>query len=127
MDMEHAADPRAHLLADLGDISGFELFNSQVLVAVYIRPNKTRSGIYLPDQTTDEDRYQGKVGLIVATGPTAFDPAAEGWFKDLDIRHHEWVVFKPSDGWSVTINGVLCRILSDTAVKARLDQPDKVW
>ena len=64
MIMDHDVDPKEKLLSELGDLSQVEIFNNQVLVAVYIRPNKTKSGLYLSDKTTDEDRYQGKVGLL---------------------------------------------------------------
>ena len=45
--MHHEADPKEKLLTDLGDISKVELLNTQVLVAVYIRPEKTKGGIIM--------------------------------------------------------------------------------
>ena len=72
MIMDHAVDPKQKLLEDLGDLSTVEIFNNQILVAVYIRPNKTKSGIYLSDQSREEDKVQGKVGLVVKKGPSAF-------------------------------------------------------
>jgi co-chaperonin GroES (HSP10) len=125
--MDHETDPKDKLVSDLGDLSSIELFQNQVLVAVYIRPKKTKSGIYLSDKTTDEDRYQSKVGLLVKKGPQAFDPNAEEWFHGTSFQLNDWLVFRPSDGWSITVNNVLCRILSDTQVKARIQQPDQVW
>lgn len=127
MEMAHEVDPKQKLLDDLGDISKIELLNNQILVGVYIRPEKTKSGIYLTQKAVDEDRFQGKVGLLVATGPSAFKDESGEWFAGLDFRLHDWLVFRPSDGWSVTVNGALCRILSDTQVKGRIDRPDRVW
>lgn len=127
MIMEHETDPKGKLIADLGDLSSVELFNNQILVATYIRPQKTKSGIYLTDKTTEEDRFQSKVGLLVKAGPSAFEPNDEGWFQNETFNLHEWLVFRPSDGWSITIHGVLCRILSDTQVKGRVQAPDEVW
>jgi co-chaperonin GroES (HSP10) len=125
--MTHDTDPKEALTKELGDISGFEIFNNQVLCAVYVRPQKTKSGIYLTSQTVDEDRIQGKVGLIVKTGPDAFTDDSGQWFTDMNIELSDWVVFRPSDGWSVTVNGVLCRILDDTNVRGRVQHPDQVW
>lgn len=125
--MHHEIDPAEKLLAELGDLSQIELFNNQILVAVYIRPQKTKSGIYLTDKTTDEDRIQSKVGLLVKMGPAAFEENDDGWFKGQTFNLHDWLFFRPSDGWSITINGVLCRILSDTQVKGRIAAPDQVW
>ena len=51
--MQHDVDPKKKLKGDVGDLSKVEIFNNQVLVGVYIRPSKTKSGIYLTDQTTN--------------------------------------------------------------------------
>lgn len=127
MQMEHEVDPREKLINELGDLSKVELLNNQALVAVYIRPEKTKSGLYLSSKTVDEDRYQGKVGLLVAHGPSAFKDDDGEWFGGLEFNLHDWLVFRPSDGWSINVNGVLCRILSDTQIKGRIDAPDRVW
>lgn len=127
MTMAHDVDPKQKLLEDLGDISNVEIFNNQVLVAVYIRPQKTKSGIYLSDKTIDEDRYQGKVGLLVGMGPSAFNDDSGQWFNQAQFNLHDWLVFRPSDGWSININGVLCRMMSDTQVKMRIPTPDVAW
>jgi co-chaperonin GroES (HSP10) len=127
MIMDHAVDPKQKLLEDIGDISSVEIFNNQILVAVYIRPQKTKSGIYLSDQSREEDKIQGKVGLVVKKGPSAFVDEANEWFKDVSVEVNDWVVFRPSDGWSITVNNVLCRMIDDTAIRGKVDAPDRVW
>jgi len=127
MIMEHATDPKQKLLDDIGDISAFEIFNNQILIAIYIRPNKTKSGIYLSDQSREEDKVQGKVGLVVKKGPAAFFDDTSEWFKDISVEVNDWVVIRPSDGWAITVNNVLCRIVDDTAVRGKIDVPDRVW
>lgn len=127
MIMEHATDPKQKLLDDIGDISAFEIFNNQILIAIYIRPNKTKSGIYLSDQSREEDKVQGKVGLVVKKGPAAFVDDTSEWFKDISVEVNDWVVIRPSDGWAITVNNVLCRIVDDTAVRGKVDAPDRVW
>lgn len=127
MVMAHDADPRDEKLRELGDISGFEVSRNDVLVAIYMRPQKTKSGIILTDQTVDEDRYQSKVGLVVGMGPSAFDEDYKAKFGDTVYELNDWVVFRPSDGWNITVNGVLCRMLDDTRLRGRVDQPDLVW
>jgi len=127
MTMDHEIDPKQKLIQEVGDISNVEIFNNQILVAVYIRPQKTKSGLYLSDKTTDEDRYQSKVGLVLKKGPTAFVDETEEWFKGVNINENDWIVFRPSDGWQITVNNVLCRILEDVTVRGRIDQPDRVW
>jgi co-chaperonin GroES (HSP10) len=125
--MLHENDPRGVLMKEVGDVSNVEIFNMQVLVAVYIRPEKTKSGIILSDKTRDEDRYQSKVGLIVKKGPSAFVDDGGKWFSGLDVNEGDWIVFRPSDGWNITVNGTLCRMLDDMSIRARISHPDQVW
>ena len=125
--MEHEDDPAKKLRDASGDISKIEVFNNQLLVAVYVRPPKTKSGIYLTDKTTDEDQYQSKVGLVLKKGPMAFDDQSGEWFKGIAIEEGDWIVFRPSDGWSITVNGQLCRMIDDVNIKGRIDNPDRVW
>lgn len=127
MEMDHDVDPAKKLLDELGDLSSVEMFNNNVLVAVYIRPEKTKSGLYISSKTIDEDRYQGKVGLLVKTGPKAFSADSDEWFRDVSVNVGEWLTFRPSDGWSLNVNGVLCRVMPDVQVKGRIDRPDRVW
>lgn len=127
MIMQHDTDPAIQLKKDLGDLSKVEVFNNQLLVAVYIRPQKTKTGIYLTDKTTDEDRFQSKIGLVVKKGPSAFDDNSGEWFKGVSIDENDWIIFRPSDGWSITVNGVLCRLIEDVNVKGRVKHPDQIW
>lgn len=127
MTMKHDDDPKQELLAKLGDLSGIEVFNNAVLVATYVRPTKTKSGIHLPDKYVDEDRYQGKASLVVKTGPEAFKDDTGKWFVGADIKEGDWVALRPSDGWPVSVNGVPCRMIEDTAVRMKIDRPDRVW
>jgi hypothetical protein len=39
----------------------------------------------------------------------------------------DWIYFRPSDGWQITVHGQLCRILDDTDVRGRIPAPDAVW
>lgn len=127
MTMKHDVDPRKELLDKLGSTEGVDVFNNAVLVAVYVRPNRTKSGIYLTDKYTDEDRIQGKAGLVVKKGPRAFVDERGEWFVGADIKEGDWVIFRPSDGWAISVNGVTCRLIDDTAIRGKVDQPDRVW
>lgn len=127
MVMSHDIDPRDALIQALGNLKDVDVFNAQILVATYIRPQKTKSGIFLTDKTTDEDRFQSKVGVIVKMGGSAFKDDTGVWFQGIKFHVGDWVVHRASDGWSLTINNVLCRLLDDTAVRARIQHPDMVW
>ena len=127
MVMTHDEDPKDAILAALGDIEKFKVFHNEVVVAVYLRPEKTKSGIFLPDSHRDEDRHQSKVGLVVKMGPEAFDDPNGNWFRDVNVKLHDWVVYRPSDGWSITVNNVLCRALKDVNIRGSIPHPDMVW
>jgi co-chaperonin GroES (HSP10) len=126
MVMTHDVDPKEALLKEIGDIDSVEIFNNQVLCAIYVRPEKTKSGIYLTSASRDEDKIQGKVGLILKQGPAAFVDDGQ-WFTDTKFENGEWVVFRPSDGWSIVVNGVLCRMIDDVNIRGRIQHPDQVW
>ena len=127
MIMSHDEDPKDIILRELGDIEKLKVFHNEVVVAVYLRPEKTKSGIFLTDSHRDEDRHQSKVGLVVKMGPEAFNDPNGNWFRDMDVKLYDWVVYRPSDGWTITINNVLCRALKDTNVRGSVPQPDMVW
>jgi co-chaperonin GroES (HSP10) len=135
MAMKHEVDPRDELLDDLGDLSGYEVTNNQILCAVYIRPNITSGGIYLTDKTVDEDRFQGKAALVVKMGPQAFVDT-DNWRFDVKAKVGDWIVFRPSDGWNITLpsktaksrkDGVLCRMLDDIHMRMIIPNPDAIW
>jgi len=127
MAMSHTTDPKKELLGKVGNVDGIDVFNNAVLVAIYVRPTKTKSGIYLTDSYTDEDRIQGKAGLVVKKGPRAFIDDTGQWFAGADVNENDWVIFRPSDGWPINVNGVPCRLIDDVSIRGKVDQPDRVW
>jgi co-chaperonin GroES (HSP10) len=127
MVMKHKIDPKKDILDRIGNLDDMEIFNNEILVGVYIRPEKTKSGIILTNQTRSEDRFQSKVGIILKKGPLAFVDDSKTWFENAKFEVGDWIVFKPSDSWSITVNDVLCRILDDTAIRCRINHPDMVW
>jgi len=125
--MEHADDPKKAILDEIGSIDDINVFNNQILVAIYMRPEKTKSGIILTDDTRSEDRYQGKVGLVLKKGATAFVDPDNKWFVDTNVEIGDWVYFRVTDGWSVNVHGVSCRVLEDTDIRGSIQYPDSVW
>lgn len=133
--MLHEIDPKQAILDKVGDLSGVDVFGSRMLIAIYKRPEKTKSGIILTDATRKEDVHQGKVGLVVKMGPFCYVDAEGNKFRDIEVG--DWVVFRPSDGWQVTLNTlqqsiskedtVDCRLLSDSVVDIRVSDPDSIY
>ena len=128
MFMEQAPEAaKAAVLADLGDISGVVLDLNYVLIAIYERPDKTKSGIFLSDKTRREDKWQGKAGLIVKLGPGVDTNDGNIDFCGRRLAVGDWVALQPSEGWPVNINGKDCRIAPDYRIFLRIPRPDMVW
>lgn len=131
--MHHEDDPKQVILDQVGDISQLGVFHNEVLAAVYKRPEKTKSGIFLTDKARDEDDYQGKVALILKVGPAAFKDDTGAWEWPNDLGVGSWVIIRPAESWSIGIVGegksdkVLCRMMKDTSIKGVVPHPDMIW
>jgi len=125
--MLHDIDPKEKLKAQIGDLTSLEVFNNQVVIAIYTRPERTKGGIFLTPNAQSEDKIQSKVGLVVKMGPEAFMDERGKWFADVEINVGDWVVFRPSEGWNITINDVACRMLDDVNIRCRVQNPDMIW
>jgi hypothetical protein len=143
----HDTDPRVDLLKKVGmritktskgekivgePLGGAEFFGNMILVAVYVRPKKARHGtltLELADSTVDEDKHQGKVGLVIGLGPLAFVDDDRTEFHGQKVEIGDWVVFRPSEGWAMTLtsNQVLCRHLTEQNIRMKIRSPDDVW
>lgn len=137
---EREYDPKREILERLGDLSAIEIAQNEVLLAIYIRSEKTAGGIVLTAQNLKEDRYQGKCGLVVKIGSACRfvrKDAATGIEYGLDIKLHDWVVVRPSDTWPLDINSdtnglqvqdfVQCRLAYDDQIRLRVSDPRMVW
>jgi co-chaperonin GroES (HSP10) len=137
--MDHTIDPGEALLEKLGDLSDIEIFGTDVLLAVYQRPERTKNGLILPDTSRDEDRFQSKAHLVVKLGPRAFVDDDSYAFSDNErLKVGDWCAVRPSDGQLLTLNNmrgssssaddtVLCRLVKDVSIRMRVTHPDRVW
>jgi len=126
MAMLHETDPKAVILGKVGRLDGIEVWKNQVLCGVYERPERAKSGLYIADATRDEDKFQGKVGLVLKLGPEAFKDD-EKWTFAAKAAVGDWVFFRTSDSRAITVNGKLCRLIDDTDIAGRIDDPDMVY
>ena len=126
--MDHGdKDPADEIREKIGYIDDFDIFFNKVLVAIYIRPKKTKSGIHLTDDTVKEDEYQGKAALVLKKGPTAFMDDGDARFHGQDVEVGDWIVFRPSNGVKLSINKTLCVLLQDVQIEMRVPSPDAVF
>lgn len=128
LELSRASDAKSELLKQVGDLSGLELPNDLVLMANYIEPEKTAGGIIKPQKSLDESRYQGKVGLVLKCGPTAFKFTNGGYaFEGTVPKVGNWVVFRKSDAWETFVRGVSCWYIDSDLIKAIVDDPAIIY
>lgn len=113
------------------DIEAFlphiDMFHNMILVVAYRRPAVTAGGIHRIDSTQEEDIWQGKVGLVVKTGPSVFKDRDDVDFGGQTINENDWIILTPQTGRLLEIGGVKCRVLSDRVVLGKTARPDLVW
>jgi|SRR5579883_598954 co-chaperonin GroES (HSP10) len=120
-----AKDPKQAIFDAVGDLTGVEVFSDLVLVGTFIRNEKTAGGIIMPTSHLQEDEFQGKVGLVLKSGPLAWldgenEPGS-------NARPGTWVVYAIKDGWPVQINGTACRFVPYEKLRARVADPKAVF
>lgn len=125
--MSQASDPKQAVLSAVGDLSKVEVFSGWILLGTYIRPEKTASGIYRPQSNVEEDAYQGKVGLVLKKGPLAFVDDDSHDFAGQDVSEGEWVAYYVNDTRAITINGAPCRLIQDTRIIMKIENPGVVF
>ena len=136
-----ANDPAEPLLAAAGDLSDYEVFHNLVLVATYVPPPKVMKGpngediqFHSPDNALSEDRFQGKVGLVLKVGPNAFKDDTVAKFGGVTIKQGDWVAYRPSDGHELFIRdrrkfneGLSCRLIEDVFIRGRVTDPSLIY
>lgn len=133
-------DPKQEIIDKLGDLSGVEIAQNEVLLAIYMRPEKTAGGIILTHNSLKEDRYQGKVGLVVKIGSGCqFVRQSQDGTRTfgIDIKLHDWVAVRTSDSWTLDVNTdpralkleefVPCRLVFDDQIRLRVAAPGMIW
>lgn len=126
--VSRAADPKKAIWEKIGNkLDSIEVMFNMVLVATYIRPEKTSGGIIRPDSNVQEDIWQGKVGLVLKLGPTAFVDDDHNAFYGQKADVDDWCVYKVGDAWSLNINGYPCRIVRDSGIRLKVTDPSIVF
>src|SRR5579859_6818345 len=121
----NASDVERHLDA-LGKFDD-EVLHSQVLCITYVESAKTDGGVWRPDSAIQEDRFQGKIALVVAVGPGAFKDDKIAQFHGAKIKPGDWVLVRPSDGLEIFVNGNSCRLFEDVDIRIKVKDPRRYW
>lgn len=129
--MRHLVDPKNEIWDDVREyLDDVEPLGTDVLIAVYVRPERTAGGIIvdLGDKgMKHEDRYQGKVGLVLKMGPAAFrEDEAHNWGGRAP-KIGDWIAVNVGDTWSCELGKRRCRIVEDVHCKLIVQRPDIIY
>jgi co-chaperonin GroES (HSP10) len=102
-------------------------YGNRVLVATAPHCDKSSGGIIYTSKRVDEGRYQGKVGLILMTGPTAFKYDGMYDWEGPKPSVGDWVYYRPTDSYETGINGVPCRFIRDELIIGRVTEPEAIY
>jgi co-chaperonin GroES (HSP10) len=93
-----------------------------VLIRLYVKPIKTKGGIYLTPKIQEEEIYSRPVGLVVAISPSAYKDSR---YKDTGpwCKLGEWRVFERHNGYRIFIDGIAYWYLPEDAVGMRVNDP----
>ena len=107
-------------LIDGVDVSQIETFGENLLVATYIRPERTAGGIIRPQDNIGEDEFQGNVVLVLQIG--------EGLSEDSEAKEllHQWVRFGAKEGTRWRFNDIPVRDISIDRIRGTVKDPNKV-
>jgi len=122
-EVSRSHDPKAGMLAKVGSLKDIDVMYNMVLLAAYVRPERTKGGIIRPGESKEEDIWQGKTGLVLKLGPDAFEDDNDTSFNGQKAEVGEWVVFKGGDAWQLTIGDWPCRLVRDSSIKMKVKDP----
>src|ERR1700675_790738 len=116
-------NPFDEILKKVGDLSAVTVMYNMVLLASYIKPERTKGGIIRIDQSREEDVYQGKTGMVLKLGQEAFKDDGDTKFYGQKAEAGEWVVFKLGDAWKIQVGDWPCLMIRDSAIKMKVTDP----
>lgn len=129
--MERIAESpiKDHVKRHLKELGPYKdaILHSQVLTMTFIASARRSSGIIVPQTSRAEDRFQGKIGLVVAMGPGAFKDDVLAQFHGKKLNVGDWVLTRASDGWEIFYNGCTLRVFEDVNIKAIIADPTVYW
>lgn len=128
IEVVHDKDPKEVIWDALkGWIDRVEPTSGDVVVCVYERPQKMKSGLYMPDNASrvSEDKFQGVVGMIVKVGPEySKHKQAIGLEKMPGVG--DWIAFRTQDCVAFTLGDRAMRLLEGQFIRMVLADPDAI-
>jgi co-chaperonin GroES (HSP10) len=121
-------DPKAVITEAIGNaLNDVTVYGNRVLVATAPHCERSKGGILFTDGSIDENKYQGKVGLILKFGEGAFK--YDGSYEWIGAKPvvGSWVFYRTPDSWECGLNGISCRFIRDEYIVGEVAAPNTVW
>ncbi len=129
--LANCADPdsqKAMIFAMLDEaLAQMQLLGNRVFLATYITPQISRGGILMPEKRIDASRFEGKAGLVLAIGATAFKYDGAWPWESPKPAVGDWVWYRSSDAPECGFNEVYCREIEDNLIKGIIKDPSKIF
>jgi len=127
--ISEAEDPKQAILDAVAEyLPKIQVHGDLVLVGTYIRPRKTKGGIIRPDINVQEDIWQGKVGLVLKLGTTAYTDTQDYKFPEQDrALPGSWCVFWVGDGKQCSVGDFPCRLVRDINIHMTIEDPNIIF
>ena len=124
---ENPESQKKMIFAMLADAIGqMDFLGSRVFVATYITPQK-KGSIWMPEKKIDASRFEGKCGLVLMLGPSAFKYDGAWPYEGPKPKVGDWIQYRASDAREFGFCDVYCREIEDHLVKAIVKDPSKIW
>lgn len=130
IELSQAADFKVAVLEKLQrwlDDDRNKLHGTDVLMATYVEPEKTAGGIIRPQSNINEARFQGKLGLVLKLGPTAFKYDGQYEFEGEPPQIGDYVMFHASAPRELSILGTSCKLIDSSQIKMTVGDPASIW
>ena len=100
----------------------------QILLGLYVPPEKTKGGIFLTDKVRDESKWQGKVALVLAIGDQAYASDNMRVFPRPWCEVGDWVQFASYDqqGSKFQIGRYWFALVTDDTIRATVPDPEAI-
>ncbi len=120
-------EQKQRLIDMIGDVSVLQPLGGRVIVATYVGTDRSAGGIIYNDDRKTAARYEGKVGLVLAIGPTAFRYDGAFPWEGPKPQVGDWIWYRASDAPERFIRNVSCRTIEDNLIEGITTDPTAVF
>jgi co-chaperonin GroES (HSP10) len=127
LEYQDGQDPKGVVWEALGGaLKDLTLYRNDVLLVTSPIMAKSKGGIILADKTKNEERFQGKFGLIVQMGEVAFNDDEIWPNESTRPVVGDWVFYRNADTHECSINKISCRFIKDHLIIGKVSAPDAI-